>query len=301
MASSIARCNCGKLLYGDRSTLINKALGEGDLPEIDVSGYLVDDSEREAAPLPTEESPFDLSDSEQPLNVTVIVRGSGSSLTETFSIGSSPLYIGRMGSHVQIEDAELSIRHCEIARRGDELVLRDLGSHTGTFVDGEQITEIPLGDSVHLVRAGGALLSVEKTDEPGTPVVPIELATEQMLAASPLLMKKLLEKGAKAAREAASSTTVLVGVSGPCEGMEFEIPPEGAIVGRKGSVKVPDEYLSRKHFALLRDENDGTLRIRDLGSSNGTFLNTLPARDTKVSEGDEIRAGYSVFRVELRR
>ena len=29
--------------------------------------------------------------------------------------------------------------------------------------------------------------------------------------------------------------------------------------------------------------------VRDLGSRNGTFLNTLPAKNTKVHSGDEIR------------
>lgn len=300
MATSIARCSCGKLLYGDHSTLINRALGDGDLPEIDMSQYQTDEKAI-VPPLPTEESPFPDETEATPIHIQVVVRGSGSSITETFTIADHPLYIGRMGCHVQIEDAELSIRHCSLERRGDQLVLSDMGSHTGTFVDGEQILERVLDEGVHLIRVGGALVSVERVGTPGTQVVPIELATEQMLAASPLLMKKLLERGAKAAKEAVDSRTVLVGVDGPCKGMEFEIPPEGAIVGRKGTVKVPDEYLSRKHFAFVRDEEDGTLRIRDLGSSNGTFLNTLPARDTRVEAGDEIRAGYSVFRIELRR
>jgi ABC transport system ATP-binding/permease protein len=64
-------------------------------------------------------------------------------------------------------------------------------------------------------------------------------------------------------------------------------------------VQVPDEFLSRKHFEVLADP-DGTVRVRDLGSRNGTFLNTLPARNTKVQRGDEIRAGVNRFRIEQR-
>jgi len=43
-----------------------------------------------------------------------------------------------------------------------------------------------------------------------------------------------------------------------------------------------------------------TIRVRDLGSRNGTFLNTLPAHNTKIQGGDEIRAGVHRFRVEQR-
>jgi pSer/pThr/pTyr-binding forkhead associated (FHA) protein len=92
---------------------------------------------------------------------------------------------------------------------------------------------------------------------------------------------------------------VLVCVEGPLVGQEFEIPPSGLVVGREGHVRVPDEFLSRRHFEVIRDE-EGIIRVRDLGSRNGTFLNTLPAKNTKVAAGDEIRAGVNRFKIEQR-
>ncbi len=92
---------------------------------------------------------------------------------------------------------------------------------------------------------------------------------------------------------------MLICVEGPLAGQEFEIPGSGLVVGREGHVRVPDEFLSRRHFEVLRDV-DGTVRVRDLGSRNGTFLNTLPAKNTKVHTGDEIRAGVNRFRIEQR-
>jgi pSer/pThr/pTyr-binding forkhead associated (FHA) protein len=62
---------------------------------------------------------------------------------------------------------------------------------------------------------------------------------------------------------------------------------------------VPDEFLSRRHFEVVPDQ-DGTIRVRDLGSRNGTFLNTLPAKNTKVHAGDEIQAGVNRFKIEHR-
>jgi pSer/pThr/pTyr-binding forkhead associated (FHA) protein len=88
----------------------------------------------------------------------------------------------------------------------------------------------------------------------------------------------------------------LVCLEGPLAGQEFEIPATGLVIGREGHVRVPDEFLSRRHFEIARDD-DGTIRVKDLGSRNGTFLNTLPAKNTKVHAGDEIRAGVNRFRI----
>ena len=93
--------------------------------------------------------------------------------------------------------------------------------------------------------------------------------------------------------------TVLVCIDGALKGQEFELPPPGLVVGREGHVRVPDEYLSRRHFEVVKDA-EGVVRVRDLGSRNGTFLNTMPASDTKVHPGDVIQAGVNRFRIELR-
>ncbi|MDX1582894.1 MAG: FHA domain-containing protein [Thermoanaerobaculia bacterium] len=297
LPSSVARCSCGELLYGNKEKLIKELFSAGDIEEIDVSRYQVDP---ESIPAATTEREIAPTAEGEPRSIRVVARGANKSINEIYTIDEDPLLIGRMGCHIEIDDAELSIRHCEVARAGNDLVLRDLDSHTGTFVDGEPVSEKVLSDRMHLVRAGGALVCLEPTDEPGVEVEALAIQTEKLLAASPLVMKKLLERGAKEAKEATETRLVLVCTKGPCAGKEFEVPPEGGIVGRKGTVKIPDEYLSRKHFAFFRDEDEGALRIRDLGSSNGTYLNTLPARDTKVQDGDQIRAGYSEFRLEKR-
>lgn len=126
---------------------------------------------------------------------------------------------------------------------------------------------------------------------------PYRVASGHKTAPIPALVDPPAPEPSPAA--AASSRTVLVCVDGTLSGQEFEIPPTGLIVGREGHVRVPDEFLSRRHFELFRDA-DGAIRVRDLGSRNGTFLNTVAARDTKVNAGDEIRAGENTFRIEQR-
>ena len=166
----------------------------------------------------------------------------------------------------------------------------------GTFLDGERVNEAVIGEGVHLLRVGSALVTIEPTGDAGVPVEPKNLEPKDVVDES-AVMQKLEELTSPAAAE--PRRNILVCVSGPLNGQEFEIPPTGLVVGREGHVRVPDEFLSRKHFEVAPD-SDGNIRVRDLGSRNGTYLNTLPARDTKVHSGDEIRAGVNRFRIEQR-
>lgn len=224
LPSSVARCSCGELLFGDKEAMINQLFAAGDLEEIDVSKYEVDP---ESIPRTTAERELPTTTEGEPRNIRVIARGASKSINEVYTIDRDPLLIGRMGCHIEIEDAELSIRHCEIARSGNDLVLRDLASHTGIHVDGEPVTEKVLSDRMHLVRIGSALICLEPAEEPGVLVEALEIQTEKLLAASPLVMKKLLERGAREAKTATETRLVLVCTKGPCAGQEYDVPPEG--------------------------------------------------------------------------
>ncbi|HXI71239.1 MAG TPA: response regulator [Verrucomicrobiae bacterium] len=57
-------------------------------------------------------------------------------------LGEKWVTIGRHDGNVfQIGDASVSGRHCEVRLRGDELIVRDLQSTNGTFVDGKKVSE----------------------------------------------------------------------------------------------------------------------------------------------------------------
>jgi serine/threonine-protein kinase len=58
-----------------------------------------------------------------------------------------------------------------------------------------------------------------------------------------------------------------------------------------------DSALSRDHFLI--EINPPRCEIRDLGSTNGTFVNQHRVERARLGSGDQISAGQSVFRVRV--
>jgi pSer/pThr/pTyr-binding forkhead associated (FHA) protein len=72
----------------------------------------------------------------------------------TFVLKEFPAIIGRSDSaHVFLDDHRVSRRHCEICQDGAMLMVRDLGSKNGTFVDKMPITQAVLAPGSKLTVA----------------------------------------------------------------------------------------------------------------------------------------------------
>ncbi|MFI7680584.1 protein kinase [Actinophytocola sp. NPDC049390] len=78
--------------------------------------------------------------------------------------------------------------------------------------------------------------------------------------------------------------------------------PAAGVLGRDRvcSIRVAtDEKVSRRHCAF--DVDPPLLSVRDLGSRNGTFVNGARVTgDQELKDGDELRAGDTTIRVEVR-
>ncbi len=92
----------------------------------------------------------------------------------------------------------------------------------------------------------------------------------------------------------------LVAISGPMAGEVLAASGAEVTMGRDpvSGICVADRRLSRTHCALALG-TDGWV-IRDLGSANGTFVNGIQVQQQALRDGDQIRAGESVFLLCLR-
>jgi predicted component of type VI protein secretion system len=84
----------------------------------------------------------------------------------------------------------------------------------------------------------------------------------------------------------------------PPKTFELKLP---LVIGRgdKATFRIPHGRISRRHCELL--EENGTVYVRDLGSTNGTMLKgtMLPSRTkTRVPSGSLLSLGGLIFRVE---
>ncbi len=88
--------------------------------------------------------------------------------------------------------------------------------------------------------------------------------------------------------------TLLI-LQGPDKGRRFELPDAPALVGRDSrQLPLTDNTVSRRHAELIPSPDNWILR--DLGSSNGTYINGTRVTNRYVLKlGDQIRVGRTLM------
>lgn len=80
---------------------------------------------------------------------------------------------------------------------------------------------------------------------------------------------------------------------------DFRLRSECTVLGREnGDITIPDQAISARHLAI--EERGSEFFLRDLESSNGTFLNGHKIRSAKLASGDRVRAGNTTFTFSIR-
>ena len=90
----------------------------------------------------------------------------------------------------------------------------------------------------------------------------------------------------------------LVVIDGPARGTRVPAPNGVARVGSAegNHLRLDDRAVSRAHCEL--EVRADTVTVRDLGSTNGTFIGETRIRDADVAPGAVVRVGGSAFRIE---
>ena len=88
----------------------------------------------------------------------------------------------------------------------------------------------------------------------------------------------------------------LVVLQGPDKGRRFELPDAPALIGRDSrALPLGDNTVSRRH-AELKPGDGGEWVLRDLGSSNGTYVNGQRVdRSVALRLGDQFRVGRTLL------
>src|SRR4051812_2540081 len=87
-------------------------------------------------------------------------------------------------------------------------------------------------------------------------------------------------------------------ISGPNAGKSYQLQPGETTIGRqKGcGIVLASSNVSKNHCAV--DFEGEVVRLRDLGSANGSFVNGVMAREKTLRLGDRISIGDVVLELK---
>lgn len=179
------------------------------------------------------------------------------------------------------KDPYVSPEHARITYRNGRFHLEDRGSLNGVFVR--------LGGSVPL--SSGDLLLL------GLGVLRFEIVDESERNLAPQTRDGTRVFGTPAVPRYARLTTQTV--EGVARDRHYLSRSETVLGREVGDIVFTDDpFMSRRHAAIQRDPSSGHFTIRDLGSSNGTFI--ALRGEHALAPGDHIRIGQHLFRLDVR-
>jgi hypothetical protein len=105
---------------------------------------------------------------------------------------------------------------------------------------------------------------------------------------------------AGAAAPAGGKVNWLVGVGGEVAGKTFLVGHRTVTVGRAPTnfIQIEDSEASRQHCQVVPGQ--GLLKVIDMRSQNGIFVNDVPMAVGELKPGDVLRIGAAAFRYEQR-
>ena len=210
----------------------------------------------------------------------VLERGEGFD-GATFRLNAESVQAGRsQGAVLFPADPCLAPHHATFSYRNGALHVRDEGAPGGVFLRLRGLS-VPLkpGD---LFVIGDQLLRHAGTVPP--PAAPPPDGTRRLGAPRPpgtaIVVEEWLEGGVA--------------------GRVFVRGGPSVTLGRAGcAINLGDDpFLSQAHAEILV-EGEGMARLRDLGSSNGTFIRLPPRAERELRDGDCVRMGREVLRVSV--
>jgi pSer/pThr/pTyr-binding forkhead associated (FHA) protein len=213
-------------------------------------------------------------------------------------IAPGDLTIGRTPpSTVLIQHAAIGSMHARIRRTQDLVVIEDLSSTNGTYINGrriDQAAELCDGDAVALsgachyrVRIVYASTELLEDDDDNDDMAFLERGCASLIR----------DWLSTVPQQKPEPTLELSGEKGT-----FSLAGGTHVIGRAGAATliVQDRQISKAHASIR--VGDAEARVQDLGSANGTFVNgtRVPPEGAPLRNGDRLALGAVEFVVHLR-
>jgi pSer/pThr/pTyr-binding forkhead associated (FHA) protein len=199
----------------------------------------------------------------------------------SYEISGNRCDIGRQeGAILLASDPFVSPRHACIVREGSGFILRDLDSTNRVYLRLRGPEALRHGD---LVLIGLEVLRFESVSDAEQGLGPaIEGGTQVFGSPCVPRFARLCQRT----------------VEGLTRNIVYLTRDETVIGRESGDVVFTDDpFMSRRHAAITRSPSDGSFTLRDLHSSNGTYL--AIRGEACLEGGDHLRVGQHLFRFDL--
>lgn len=184
---------------------------------------------------------------------------------------AKPAKVGRDQSNdIVLSLPTVSSFHAELKIQNGSLLLVDLGSTNGTFLNGQPLSgevDLKSGDRIHFDQILAELVAVSP-DEPDPECFP---------------------------------RSSLRGLSSFVKGRNFVLCGNTTTIGRDptSQIHIERQQISWHHATIFSREQD--LVLKDLNSCNGTYVNGQRIVERTLKAGDEVCFGTVAFQVSLHR
>jgi len=167
-----------------------------------------------------------------------------------------------------IEEEGVSGFHADLKVEGEQVTLSDVNTKAGTYLNGDKISG-PM-----TVRAGD-VIAIQGVE--------LEVVEEETITES-----KTLVLSGTALMDMGTGGWSLAADSGPEKGQVIPVKDK-VTIGRalECDISILEPGLSRRHAELDLIGDD--LVLKDLGSSNGTFVNGEKVEEHQLEDGDVIQ------------
>jgi pSer/pThr/pTyr-binding forkhead associated (FHA) protein len=198
-----------------------------------------------------------------------------------YELSEDQVDIGREeGTIILQNDPYVSPRHARFRLQNGRFFVRDLSSLNGVYLRIRGPEKLQHGDLVLI----------------GLEVLRFEFVTDAEKNLGPAVERGTQLFGSPATtRHARLCQRTVEGITRDI----YSLTRDETVIGRESGdvVFTSDPFMSRQHAAINRNPTDKSFSIRDLGSSNGTYV--AIRGEAALQPGDHVRIGQHLFRLEV--
>ncbi len=217
----------------------------------------------------------------------------------TVEFSGAPLEIGREGSPgLKLEDPLVSRSHAKVYSFEGQVLVEDLNTKNGTFVNGVREYKRPLKNGDRLEFGKYVVLYRQAAGEPVP--APVELSApaddddeDSLGGGSTEIIGPGLYNRMRV--EAASKLEPHLQLKAASGAKTFPLKYSKLTIGTRDDCQIRVEEVDRSEAAVIEKQADGSFLIRKLGLLGSMQINGRKAKEATLAEGDTIELGKATF------